>query len=208
MNLKFFRAYVRVPFESGKAFDRKLAALDAALPQSLSVVGNAQSILRTSYGADIDSRPTLRFNQVEIADPAAQGARWDFVASSQDKTFAKYATGPRPFHTLLFTPYRRAHYDHLAMLDTTDFVLEVPVRLSRKTMVALRAKPSVGATTMALLAALGRRDVHFYGFDFKATPNVYKGVIKRDPHDYDREKVRALEMIAANGWTFHRAPEA
>ncbi len=76
-----FDALNATPETSGD-FTRMLGDLDAVLPEAISVVGNASSLLKTRNGSTIDKLPTLRFNKAQIVVPQAQGERWDFVATS------------------------------------------------------------------------------------------------------------------------------
>ena len=77
------------------------------LQQSLSVVGNAESIFQKQYGKLIDANSTIRFNRADIVDIDSQGSRWDFLASSEINTFEKYNVETPKFHTLLFTPNKK-----------------------------------------------------------------------------------------------------
>jgi hypothetical protein len=68
------------------AFELAMANFADVLPDELSVVGNASSLLASRLGAQIDARPTLRFNRAQSENPDAQGARWDFLATSNRET--------------------------------------------------------------------------------------------------------------------------
>lgn len=180
-----------------------LAALDAALPARLNVVGNARSLLDRTYGATIDDAATIRFNKAQITQPPAQGTRWDFVASSDPGTLDYYQTHAPQFHTLLFTPYYDLHLDRLAGRSLGVTVLSYPLRLSIELMALLEARPTTGAQILFLLDRLGRRDVGVFGFDWKASPTFYHSARTRDPHNHFREMRQFRRMIRTNGWTLH-----
>ena len=54
-----------------------------------------------------------------------------------------------------------------------------------------------------LLERLGRREVHIFGFDWKATPTYYAPNWRKGPHQHGREQALPAAMIARNGWTLH-----
>jgi hypothetical protein len=185
--------------EEPQTVARLMAALDAALPPELSVVGNASSLLETAHGAEIDRRPTIRFNAAGIVKPKAQGSRWDFVATSNRRVLTHYQHHEPPFHHLIFTPYLDQHGRALAAIGSRRPVLVCPIRLSRQLSWRCRARPTTGMQMLFLLDRLGRR-VNLFGFDWKATPTFYDPGRRKDPHDHHRERRLAMDLIERNGW--------
>lgn len=185
------------------AFDAAMEAARQAIPDRVNVVGNASSLLDHSFGAAIDAAPTIRFNSAQIVEPASQGSRWDFVATSNEETLDRYATTPPPFHTLIFTPYFDLHMERLEKHPQTVPVLTYPMRLSIQLMDRLRARPTTGMQILWLLDALGRRKVGIFGFDWKRTPTFYDPHRDRDPHNHFGEMVTARKLIRRNGWVLH-----
>jgi hypothetical protein len=181
----------------------QLAALDAALPQSLSVVGNARSLLDQRHGAEIDRAATIRFNRAEITDPTAQGSRWDFGVTSQERSLAQYKIQPPAFHTLIFSQYFDLHAPFLDGVDLGLPILPYPMRESILLMHKLGARPTAGAQILHLLDRLGRRDVGIFGFDWKATLSVHHSERTRDPHNHLREMQLFRRTIKRNGWRLY-----
>jgi hypothetical protein len=189
--------------ETQEVFRQRLYELDDLLPHSLSVVGNASSLLDKAYGREIDSRSTVRFNKAQIVSPEAQGERWDFVATSTKKVLIYYRENIPQFSQLLFTGYKTKLVAALRETGASVPVTIYPMHLSRELSWRLRSRPTVGMQTLYLLAALKRSDVHIFGFDWKATPTFYDPHRKKDPHRHDRERKLALSLIERNGWTIY-----
>ena len=185
--------------ESRSECERLLRELDEALPQEISIVGNASSLLQQHHGSAIDELPTLRFNNAQIIDPGAQGARWDFVATSNGRVLEYYQENEPRYHHLIFTPYLDSHKSAIQLIGSRRPVLTVPLRLSRELSLRLLARPTTGIQILTVLDRLGRK-VRLFGFDWKATPTFYDPSRLKDPHNHARERRVALEMIERNGW--------
>ena len=193
---------LRATSEPRDEVEQMLGALDAVLPAEVSVVGNAASLLALRHGAAIDRFPTVRFNAAQVVDAAAQGERWDFVATSNAKVLGYYRQHEPQFHHLLFTPYLNTHVRDLTQIGSERPVLRLPVRMSRELSWRCLARPTTGMQVLTLCERLKRR-VHLFGFDWKATP-TFNTKTTRDPHDHARERELALAMIERNGWTVYR----
>lgn len=205
MRFDYLADAFRTTKETREVLAQRLAELDRQLPDALSVVGNAQSLLSARFGAEIDRRATIRFNTAPVIDEGAQGARWDFLATSNADVLRHFQTHEVRFHTLIFTAYLDAHVRNLEQVGATVPVLRYPMRLSRDLSWKCLARPTVGMQMLYLLERLGRREVHIFGFDWKATPTYYAPNRRKDPHQHARERALALAMIARNGWTLHQA---
>lgn len=152
------------------------------------------------HGAEIDKRPTIRFNLAQIVNPAAQGERWDFVASSNIQTLRHYREHEPAFTHLVHTAHIDAHRRNLAMMGSVRPVLQYPLRLSRELLNACHARPTTGMQMLYLLDRLGRSDVAIFGFDWKETPTFYEPMRKSDPHKHGRERQLVSSLIEKNGW--------
>ena len=200
MRFDFFTDRFRATLEGEAGLERMLGELDAGLPSSLSVVGNATSLLAERHGTAIDKRATIRFNLAQIVDPVAQGARWDFVASSNIQTLRYYREHEPAYTHLIYTAHVDVHLRKLAELGSARPVLQYPLRLSRELLDACGARPTTGMQILYLLDRLGRKDVAIFGFDWKETPTFYEPGRKRDPHRHDRERQLGGALIERNGW--------
>lgn len=183
-----------------KTYQSQLEALDTALPTSLSVIGNAQSLLNTQYGAEIDKRATIRFNRAAVSKPEAQGARWDIGVTSQERSLDHYRENPPEFRALIFTQYFDLHAPFLEGVDLGMPIFRYPMRLSIELMNRLNARPTAGMQILYLLDKIGRQDVAVFGFDWKATLSIHHSERTRDPHNHMREMRLANKMIKHNGW--------
>lgn len=186
--------------ESPVQLERALTALNGALPESLSVVGNARSLLGTRHGADIDARATIRFNSAQIVNPDAQGARWDFVASSMSIVLRYYRENDPQFSALIYTAHTDQHVRNLRRIGCARPTHLYPLRLSRELLIKLRSRPTTGMQVLHLLDRLGRRDVSIFGFDWKTTPTFYHTSVGKDPHNYRGERELVASLIDKNGW--------
>lgn len=203
MRFDYLADAFRTTKETREVLAQRLAELDRKLPDALSVVGNAQSLLSTRFGVEIDRRATIRFNFAPVADQGAQGARWDFLATSNAGVLRHFQTHDVRFHTLIFTAYLDVHLRSLEQIGAEVPVLRYPMRFSRELSWKCLARPTVGMQILYLLERLGRRDVHVFGFDWQATPTYYAPSRRKDPHHHGREQMLATAMIARNGWTLH-----
>jgi hypothetical protein len=191
--------------ERQELFERRMADLDRLLPDGLSVVGNASSLFGAKHGSEIDRRPTIRFNHAQIVDPVVQGRRWDFVVTSNEQALRYFRANDVQFSQLIFTAYLDGHLRHLEAIGSSTPVTIYPMRLSRHLTWICRARPTTGTQILYLLDLLGRRDVHIFGFDWKATPTFYDPSRTRDPHNHARERSLAKALITKNGWQLHES---
>lgn len=200
--INFLRDRLKASSEGAAVYREKLQLLDASIPNSISVVGNAASLLTKHDGTEIDSRATIRFNSAPVVDTRAQGSRWDILATSSKQTLQHYMTHEPKYGTLLFTPYLNRHLRDLRRIGSRVPMLLYPMRMSNKLSWQCLARPTCGMQILYLLAELGRRDVHIYGFDWKATPTFYDQRTT-DPHNHLRERRLARRLINAHGWVIH-----
>ena len=188
--------------ETPQAYSEMMAQLEGELPPEVSVVGNAASLLNRRDGDLIDQRPTIRFNHPPIVDPKAQGRRWTYVATSNAHTLRYYREHEPQHERLIFTAYLDTHIRALELIGSDRPVVRYPIRLSRELSMACLARPTTGMQILYLLGKLRPRQVHIFGFDWKATPTFYS-TRSRDPHRHQRERDIAMALIERNGWVLH-----
>jgi len=167
---------------------------------TINVIGNAYSLYNKNNGEIIDQYPTIRFNRIIIEKPQCQGTRWDFLASSELKTFQKYNNEEVLFHTLIFTPYYGIHFENLKEIKFKSKILTLDLKFSEKLMSDLNSRPSTGFQILNLLDHLNKK-VNIFGFDWKETPTIYDPLRKKDPHNYKKEKEILNNIIKKNHWT-------
>lgn len=176
--------------------------LEEILPQEINVVGNASSIFNSKNGNLIDVFPTVRFNRIEIQKPESQGSRWDFLVSSEVKTFQFYNEKPPLFHSLLFMPYLEKHFAHLNEIRFETNIVHVDLEFSLNLTKKIEKPPSSGFQILSLLSLL-KRKVNLFGFDWKKSPTIYDRERKWEPHDYAVEKKLSMLMISENDWNIY-----
>lgn len=167
--------------------------LKAFFSDGVSVVGNAQSILHQKpMGKDIDSRPTIRFNWIELKNTEYTGSRKDCICTGIPQK-------------LRDTQYKiligRTH-------DSRFEYFQYPPDLSKTLRKKLDKKPSNGIKILYLLDHMKIKNVHIYGFDWKKSVSlVEKNRISKpetEHHDYKKEKELSLELIQKNNWNLHQ----
>jgi hypothetical protein len=179
-----------------------LKRLRALLPSTVNVVGNAQSIFDKQDGQIIDKHPTIRFNRIQVESTTSQGTRWDFLASSEIKTFEMYNSIKPGFHTLLFTPYLDEQICHKNVIEFETNIFDMDIKISKRLMNEIGYKPSTG---LQILTYLSMTDIHvnIFGFDWKKTPTIYDPTRVHDPHNYTIERTHALELINKQNWNIY-----
>lgn len=161
--------------------------LKELFPPEINMVGNATSIFNSKNGKLIDLFPTVRFNRIEIQEPESQGSRWDFLSSSEVKTFQFHNEKPPLFHSLIFMPYLEKHFFHLEEIKFETNVVQIDLEFSLELTKKIGKPPSTGFQILSLFSLL-KRKVNLFGFDWKESPTIYDCERKWEPHDYQVEK--------------------
>lgn len=173
--------------------------------RSVALVGNAKSILASSYGEDIDAHDVVvRFNRGAVQHQQAQGIRTDVLGFSLaiEREFISEHFG-QPLLVWL-TPKDRekfAIYFESLPGDMSFYPVERWAKLSQ----ALHgARPSSGMMMMDLICRLQPEAVNLFGFDFKKSRTFYLQEDHKGPHNWAREKDLAIKFIKrANGKIYH-----
>lgn len=151
------------------------------------VVGNAQSLLDRSFGAEIDGFDVVvRLNKGFVVQPAAQGSRTDMVGLTPELSEAEVEEKFAPDHMLMLIPKMR-HYRIFRPRNVRD-TLFYPFRwwLADRNLIGRR--PSSGFMMISWLMRLGAaQSVTLYGFDFGQTATYYNPTGYKTPHDFARE---------------------
>ena len=171
-----------------------LEDLKKLFKDGVSVVGNAKSILHHKpMGKDIDSRPTVRFNWIELNNTKYTGSRKDCICTAipQKVTDTEYK--------ILIGSKDDSRFDYVKYPE------DVAKTLRKK----LGKKSSNGIKMLYLLDHLQiKNNVHIYGFDWKETVSLVETNRISNPesehHDYKKEKELALELIKKNNWKLHK----
>lgn len=164
----------------------------------IAVVGNAQSLLQSDHGEQIEAcHQVLRMNKGAITRATGQGTRCDIHAFSTARSLPARDPFPDARHRIWMSPKFRE--------DVTgpQAPLFYPLAQWERLSATLGTRPSVGAMVLDLLAAQNVSDVAVFGFDFKATPTHYNNSLRHGPHDYAAERAFAERLIAAQGWRFY-----
>ena len=171
--------------------DQEIAGLISG--QSVAVVGNAKSLLATTYGSAIDTHDIIiRLNKGYVTEPTAQGTRTDMVGLTPEFSEAETMSHFEPRYFLMLIPKMR-HYK-LFSRDAVRRTLFYNFRhwIADRNLIGRR--PSSGFMAISWMVRLGlAQSITLYGFDFGATPTYYNPEGYKTPHDYDREREIVLE---------------
>ena len=180
--------------------------------QSIALVGSAQSLLRTSYGPEIDGHDiVIRINQGAFAqlDSDSTGLRTDYVFMT--------LTGGTPWAKWSFIQRARqaarrgivlmsAKGRVVVGVDLARFFLHYPAQWQVELIETLGHRPSTGAMAVDLLlrTVADKKQVNLFGFDFFQTPDIAHGRNNVVQHDAESERNYILGNIAPGA--FHAAP--
>jgi hypothetical protein len=170
----------------------------------VALVGNAQSLLDTEFGSQIDGMDlVVRMNHGVILKPISQGRRTDILAMSCRMSEANLLRQFDPKAIFWMTPrwWYIAPYSRKVMQRVSFFPHRDWKRLSHERLDGRR--PSTGFMTAQLLLQLGAGEVNLFGFDFGGTPTFYNAPSYQTPHDYAAEARLLRAQAAAGALTIH-----
>lgn len=156
---------------------------------TISLVGNASSVWRGQFGAQIDQADcVIRINQGAFIElrPTSTGVRTDALLMSLsgfawDKAWM-YSRGRLRAKTVVaMTPKARTFLG----IDLQHLIPVYPEHWHRELYDRLGARPSTGAMAVDLLQRTvdDVSQISVFGFDFWGSPTTYTGIIKAAPHD-------------------------
>ena len=172
------------------------------LSKPLSIVGNAESIFQNSYGELIDQNDTIRFNRTEIINTKSQGAKWDYLVSSEINTFEQYNNQNPKFHSLIFSPTQRKFNYKVKKAKFKTRLCILPLFQSEELQRIMDAPPSTGLQILYYLDYIKNKQVNIFGFDFKKTPTFYE-TRNKGKHNWIVEKDFILKLVEKNNWQFY-----
>lgn len=172
------------------------------LPNHLSVVGNAESLLSSSYGSLIDQHPTIRFNRAQMVNTEAQGKRWDYLASSEVNTFEMYNKTTPPFHSLIFSPTKPEMIYKVKKISFKCNIIHLPLEQSLNLIKIIGSIPSTGLQVLYYFDSITFKNISIFGFDFKKTKTFYE-IRNKGNHDWLKEEQLIKKLIEKNSWNFY-----
>lgn len=176
--------------------------LSKHLPKTLSVIGNAESLLSNSYGSLIDKHATIRFNRTKLINTEAQGTRWDYLVSSEVNTFETYNKLSPPFHSLIFSPTKPEMVYKIKKVKFSCIIFHLPLQHSLDLQRKIGNIPSTGLQFLYYLDSIGYSYVNIFGFDFKKTKTFYE-IRNKGTHDWSKEEEVVKDLIQKNSWNFY-----
>ena len=173
---------------------------DLVKGKTVAVVGNAQYLLETKVGSEIDQHDIIiRFNFGFVVEPSSQGTRTD-VHCIADNVSADELARHCPDALAVYASPVRSHLNAAFRRDPKDSIC-VPLRDWRRLVRALgNQRPSAGFVMVDYL--LNRSDatlVSIYGFDWKRTKSFYHRSKIRDWHSGEAERQLLLQWASKHG---------
>lgn len=174
----------------------------------VAIVGNAESLLGTRFGAQIDAMDVVvRINHGVVRQPVSQGRRTDVLAMSCRMLETDLLQHFDPALILWMTPRWRhlQPYSRRVMQRVCFFPGRAWRHLSQDLLGGRR--PSTGfMTTMQLLQLDIAAEIHLFGFDFGVTRTFYNAPGYQTPHDYAAEARLLSAQVACGRLVIHHAP--
>jgi hypothetical protein len=171
------------------------------LAGSVALVGNATSLLASTFGPQIDSHDcVIRINQGAFVPlgAATTGVRTDVLfmtlsGYAWEKAWM-YGRGRRKAAMVVaMSPKNRTVFG----IDMAKLVPSYPVEWHRELSETLGGRPSTGAMAVDLLrrTVSDIESVHLFGFDFWATPTTYTGTSNPSHHDPAAEEKWVKQVL-------------
>jgi hypothetical protein len=163
--------------------------------RSLSIVGNAASILSSQNGANIDaSDVVIRMNAGFPKCQVAQGSRTDFLVFS---TYEMYVQSKYKMPT-----NRCAHISIQGrpISEKAGILNFYPLEMRNAIAEKLGASPSVGISTIDWISSFYDGQVNVFGFDFKKTHSFHSRFQHIGHHNYKNEKEYIQSLCKWKGW--------
>lgn len=185
-------------------FNHKNKLFSFLINKSIAIVGNAESLLGTNFGDEIDSHDIIiRFNNGYIKNKTAQGCKTHVWASSLyieedelQKIFPdiKFVIWMTPKLSLIKT-YSKTFFKKVSIYPFLDWYM-----LYRK----IKQRPTSGLMLIDYLVKnVKYKNIDIYGFDFFKTNSFYNQVnleiLKSNtPHNFNQEENYVKELMRNN----------
>lgn len=177
--------------------------------RTVSVVGNAASLLASRHGELIDSGCVLRMNAGVPVDQTAQGRNVDIHCFSARPNLDRNMQQAR--RRWLLRP-SSSYFDRALSIWMSPQLREqcedsgqlfYPLALFNQLADELGAPPSVGAMALHMLFCLTEAEVRVFGFDFKESPSFYRKRDNKGPHDWAAERRLLSALVQERRWTVY-----
>lgn len=163
-----------------------MAQVLAQMRGRIALIGNAQSLGKAQFGADIDAADLiLRINRAPMPSAESHGSRTDVLCLATSLDAATLARlNPRLVlwmsHKRKRLPWAVASHPGFALPPLEDFF---------RLKALLGAPPTTGLMMIDLLARSPARSVDLYGFDFFASLSLSGSrTAAQVPHDFVAER--------------------
>ena len=170
--------------------------------RTVSLVGNAASLLSTNLGEQIDAGCVVRLNSGIPIRPTAQGRNIDIhcfsTRSSLEQNLRK-----APWRVRLRRRYLNNAFSVWMSGSERETCTDpqqafMPLDMREDLLRRFGANPSVGASTLHMLSELTGAEIRLFGFDFKETTTFYRRRENRGPHNWEAERDYAM-MLCRKG---------
>lgn len=181
-----------------------------SLPDTINVVGNAESLLDKKLGSEIDQHYTIRFNWLRFKEhPVSLGTRCDWLHNNYIERMTRsyidgkmLLTANRDIRDIIIDQRIRKGVITFLPEEVTNYYYDIYPQNPESSRYG-RQYPSLGYFFLQMLADY-RPDIalNIYGFDFKETPSHYIDypTEMNKFHDYYFEKTAVLELAENHNW--------
>ncbi len=171
-----------------------MAAVVSQMQGDIALVGNAQSLGATDFGAAIDAADlVIRLNRAPMPDARSHGTRTDVLACATSLR-AAHLHHLNPNLLLWMSPKRKRL--SWAMASRTGFALP-PLDSYLRLKAQLGAPPTTGLMMIDLLAQSPAAKITLYGFDFFASLSLSgRRTAAQVPHDFPAERAYVTALLA------------
>ena len=161
--------------------------------RSVSIVGNARSLNKNSFGSKIDKNDIIiRLNRSPISSENSHGIKTTWIATATSLS-NELLNQRNPEVILWMTPKIRKL--GLNLTNYSSFYLNRK-KTNNQLKEKIDARPSVGLMTIDLIQKSEASKIEIFGFDFfESLSNSGKRKAKQVPHDFNSEKKFVKNLI-------------
>ena len=161
--------------------------------RSVSIVGNARSLNKNSFGSKIDKNDIIiRLNRSPISSESSHGIKTNWIATATSLS-NELLNQRNPEVILWMTPKIRKL--GLNLTNYSSFYLNRK-KANNQLKEKIDARPSVGLMTIDLIQKSEASKIDIFGFDFfESLSNSGKRKAKQVPHDFNSEKKFVQKLI-------------
>ena len=161
--------------------------------RSVSIVGNARSLNKNSFGSKIDKNDIIiRLNRSPISSESSHGMKTTWIATATSLG-NELLNQRNPEVILWMTPKIRKL--GLNLTNYSSFYLNRK-KANNQLKEKINARPSVGLMTIDLIQKSEASKIDIFGFDFfESLSNSGRREAKQVPHDFNSEKKFVKNLI-------------